>query len=89
MYGVDELIHEGAIKEEDEDGDLLVPQPPRLPLTFVHIKATGCIFWTAGILSFYISPGDCISSLLRGYSACWWMKLGTNFPIWRIRNLTN
>ena len=42
MYRIDTLSDEGAIKEEDDNGgEILIPQPNRLQLSFEKVSATG------------------------------------------------
>ena len=44
MYRIDTLSDEGAIKEEDDNGgEILIPQPNRLQLSFEKVSATGKI----------------------------------------------
>ena len=41
MYRIDTLSDEGAIKEEDDNGgEILIPQPNRLQLSFEKVSAT-------------------------------------------------
>ena len=42
LYRVDNINLEGCLTEEDENGgELLIPQPDRLQLSFERISATG------------------------------------------------
>ena len=44
MYRVDNINLEGCLTEEDENGgELLIPQPDRLQLSFERISATGIL----------------------------------------------
>ncbi len=47
LYRVDDLTDAGAI-EDDEDGDVLIPQPPRLQLSYERISATGMYLMDCG-----------------------------------------
>ncbi len=49
LYQVDELTDDNCLEEEDEDGEtVLVPQPPRLQLSFERVKATGMYLLDCG-----------------------------------------
>ena len=44
LYRVDNINLEGCLTEEDENGgELLIPQPDRLQLSFERISATGIL----------------------------------------------
>ncbi len=42
LYRVDDLNDDNALKEEDDNGgEVVIPQPPRLQLSFEQVSAIG------------------------------------------------
>eukprot|EP00095_Tigriopus_kingsejongensis_P001586 maker-scaffold831_size90909-snap-gene-0.16 protein:Tk01586 transcript:maker-scaffold831_size90909-snap-gene-0.16-mRNA-1 annotation:"protein transport protein sec24b-like" len=58
LYRVDDLNDEGALAEGDEDDEILIPQPPRLQLSFERISATGLYLLDSNdMIMLYFSRG--------------------------------
>ncbi|TRY80868.1 hypothetical protein TCAL_12910, partial [Tigriopus californicus] len=58
LYRVDELTDEGALEDGEDEEEILIPQPPRLQLSFERISATGLYLLDAcDIIMVYISRG--------------------------------